>query len=143
MQFLTLMHLGLYELSNSGISISELPAESGATSMCWSPKGKQIAVGSRDGKITQYKPDLKAARVIDSPPLESGIAVIALQWISNYQFIGIYNRAREDGESSACLIVVNAPKTGATTFVNYEDDLYYSSGVARMPQFYTLLESHW
>lgn len=70
------------------VEINEIPQAAEVSSFCWSPKGKQIAVGSKKGTITQYKPDLKAVRMINAPPLDAPSSLISLQWISNYQFIG-------------------------------------------------------
>ncbi|KAJ8969944.1 hypothetical protein NQ317_012933, partial [Molorchus minor] len=106
----------------TSIGISELPAAAEATSFCWSPKGKQIAVGSKNCKITQYKPDLKAVKVINEPPLSRPHSLISLQWVSNYQFIGIYQSTEPEG--SAKMIVIDAPKTGQATYTNYEDICY-------------------
>lgn len=108
--------------------------------MCWSPKGKQLAVGSLDGKITQYKPDLKPVKSIKAPQLDGGYTVLALQWVSSYQFIGVYGST--DPECRANLIVVDAPKTGETKYTNYED-ICYSYGSARPVQFYMALQQTW
>lgn len=119
------------------MEINELPPNVGATCMCWSPKGKQIAVGSHDGKITQFKPDLKAVKVTNAPKLEGSCSLIALQWISNYQFIGVYYVC-----DRPCVVVVDAPKTGETKFTNYED-ICYSRGNARPAQFYMIFQPTW
>ncbi|EFA04104.2 nuclear pore complex protein Nup214 [Tribolium castaneum] len=132
--------LGIYEIKSSGIDINELPAAAGATSFCWSPKGKQIAVGSRDGKITQYKPDLKAVKVINAPPFKEPHSLLSLQWVSNYQFIGVFQPLNPS--SPATFVVVDAPKTGDPIFINY-DDICYSNGNARPAQFYTILIHQW
>lgn len=134
------MITGLYEMKETGLEINELPIDSQASCMCWSPKGKQIAVGSRNGKITQYKPDLKAMKVINAPPLEGSPSVIALQWISNYQFVALYKSLNI--ESGASLLVIDAPKTGDTVYTNY-DDICYSYGNTRPSQFYTVFQPNW
>ncbi|RZC32550.1 nuclear pore complex protein Nup214, partial [Asbolus verrucosus] len=133
--------LGIYEIKNSSIDINELPAAAAVTCFCWSPKGKQIAVGSRDGKITQYKPDLKAVKVISAPLLKEPHSLISLQWVSNYQYIGIFQPVNTSNQNS-CLLVIDAPKTGDPTYVNY-DDICYSNGNARPFQFYTILQQNW
>lgn len=131
---------GLYDLKDTGLEMFELPSVCGATCMCWSPKGKQIAVGDKLGKITQYKPDLKAAKVVNCPPLSGAPSIIALHWVSNYQFVGVYKTA--DRDSSACLLVVDSPKTGETSYTNY-DDVCYSYGSTRPFQFYFHHLSAW
>lgn len=131
--------LGNYDLKDNTVEINELPATSRSTSFCWSPKGKQLAVGSRNGHITQFKPDLKAVKVINAPTFEVPHSLISLCWISNYQFIGVYQSSEKDGQAK--LIVINAPKTGETNYINYEDVCY--SGSSRMPQFYIILLQHW
>nr|XP_023012697.1 nuclear pore complex protein Nup214 [Leptinotarsa decemlineata] len=130
---------GVYELKGNAIDINELPTAAETTCFCWSPKGKQIAVGSKNGKITQYKPDLKAVKVINEPPLGSPHSLISLQWVSNYQFIGVYHSSEPEGQSK--LIVVDAPKTGETSYTNYDDVCY--SGNSRIPQFYMIMQQHW
>ncbi|XP_066255123.1 nuclear pore complex protein Nup214 isoform X2 [Euwallacea similis] len=130
--------LCVYELKGNSVDINELPAAAGATCFCWSPKGKQIAVGSKDGKITQYKPDLKAVKVINGPKLENPSTIISLQWISNFQFIGVYQIV-QDG--SCCVVVVDAPKIGEPVFTNYDDICY--SGSSRPSQFFTILQHSW
>ncbi|CAH1186741.1 unnamed protein product [Phyllotreta striolata] len=131
--------LGNYELKGNSVDINEIPAAAECSSFCWSPKGKQIAVGSKNGNITQYKPDLKAVKVIQGPKLESPHSLISLCWISNYQFIGVYQALQEDGQAK--LIVIDAPKTGEPVYTNYEDVCY--SGTSRKPQFYFTLLQNW
>ena len=133
-------YLGVYEIKSGGVDINELPTAAGATCFSWSPKGKQIAVGSRDGKITQLKPDLKAVKIINAPPLKEMHSVLSLQWVSNYQFIGVFRPNNSDGQ--APFIVIDAPKTGEPTYTNY-DDICYSNGCARPLQFYTILLQSW
>lgn len=130
--------LGVYELKGESVDINELPSAAGATCFCWSPKGKQIAVGSRDGKITQYKPDLKAVKVIGEPKFGNPHSLISLQWVSNYQFIGVYQEVPEGGSR---LVVVDAPKAGEPSYTNYDDVCY--SGSSRPPQFYLNFQQNW
>jgi len=40
------------------------------------------------------------------------------------------------------LLIVNAPKTGTLSFVNYED-ICYSGGDLRPPQFYLIHQPAW
>lgn len=136
-----LSFLGIYELKDGAFDMKKLPVESQACSFCWSPKGKQIAVGSQNGKIIHYKPDLKAVKSIDAPPFEKPHSVLSLQWISNYQFVGVYKMMNEpDPECS--VVLIDAPKTGSPVFTNYYD-ICYSNGNTRPTQFYLISEQHW
>lgn len=133
--------LSVYEMNGQTLDINELPSASAATCFCWSPKGKQLAVGSKDGKITQYKPDLKAVKIINAPPFSQPHSLISLQWISNYQFIGTF-KPPEGSEESCAVILIDAPKSGEPVYTNFYD-VCFSSGINRSPQFYMLLEHHW
>lgn len=121
--------LSVYTLKEpSGIEFHSLDKNEGAISACWSPKGKQLVIGFANGKLMQYKPDLKPARTIACPPgvMEGSFDVIAVQWLSTYQFAAVYLPHAEDSVPS--LFIVNAPKAGNPTFVNYDDICYSQSG---------------
>ncbi|XP_017772452.1 PREDICTED: nuclear pore complex protein DDB_G0274915-like [Nicrophorus vespilloides] len=133
--------LAVYEFKGNALDIHEIPNAAATTCFCWSPKGKQIAVGSKDGKITQYKPDLKPVKSINGPVLDGNFSIISMQWASSFQFIGVY-KSTTDANASSKLIVIDAPKTGNPTYTNYED-ICYSYGNTRPYQFYLILEQHW
>lgn len=108
----------------------------------WSPKGKQIVVGSANGSLTQYKPDLKAVKAIPSPTLQNGpCSIVNVYWLSNYQFVAVYHSINEP-ESRPVILIVNSSKTGAVSFVNY-DDICYSYGTLRNPQYYIIYQPFW
>ncbi|XP_032676311.1 nuclear pore complex protein Nup214-like isoform X3 [Odontomachus brunneus] len=86
----------------------------------WSPKGKQLAVGCKNGDIVQLKPDLKIARTIAGPSPSIG-EVISILWISNYQFCAAYL----SNERHINVLIVDAPKGEANAaFTCYEDITY-------------------
>ncbi|KAJ4442243.1 hypothetical protein ANN_12109 [Periplaneta americana] len=131
-----------YELKSTGVDISSLPPATQANCFCWSPKGKQLVVGSEAGTLTQYKPDLKAVKNFSPPNLGSGnVAVVNVLWLSNYQFAAVY-RDKVNKEERPGLLIVNAPKSGPLSFVNYED-ICYSGGELRPPQFYLIHQPLW
>lgn len=60
--------------------------------MSWSPKGKQIIIGSINGSLTQYKPELKAVKQFLPPTdLAGNVKPIKVKWISNFQFAVVYD----------------------------------------------------
>lgn len=66
--------------------------------LCWSPKGKQFVTGNSDGTLTQFKPDLTAAKSVPAPKLFEGAPVeaLAIYWISTFQFAVVYKNATDN-----------------------------------------------
>lgn len=65
---------------------------------CWSPKGKQIVVAFPNGKLAQYKPDLKLAKAIPCAVQLFSVPFtpVAIQWLSTYQFAVVFVEEKED-----------------------------------------------
>ncbi|XP_058177050.1 nuclear pore complex protein Nup214 [Anopheles ziemanni] len=124
--------LSVYTLKEpTGLEFHSLDANAGAAQCaCWSPKGKQLVVAFANGKLVQYKPDLKPARTIVCPPgvVEGGggYDVLAVQWLSTYQFAAVFLPHAPD--SVPALFIVNAPKVGNPILINYDDVCYSQSG---------------
>lgn len=81
----------MYHL-NEQINFYSIDKNEKAQSVCWSPKGKQLVIGFANGKLVQFKPDLKPARAIVAPPntFNQNFDIIAVQWLSTYQFAGLF-----------------------------------------------------
>lgn len=154
--------LGLYNIQETSVDISELPVAAAARydlysvkfhiflkkyifyrCFCWSPKGKQLVVGGANGSLTQYKPDLKAVKSIQTPPLngKGPFTVVNVFWLTNYQFLAIYKDVGDE-DARPNILVVNAPKTGNIAYINYED-ICYSYGNLRQPQYYIIHQPTW
>ncbi|XP_073823094.1 nuclear pore complex protein Nup214 [Musca autumnalis] len=105
-----------------------LGKENQVKSGCWSPKGKQIVFGFPDGKLQQFKPNLQPARAIPCPPgIHPGpFDCIAVHWLSTFQFAVIFLQRGE--EMCPSLFIVNAPKAGNPTYINYYDICYSAPG---------------
>ncbi|XP_072743654.1 uncharacterized protein Nup214 [Anoplolepis gracilipes] len=101
--------------------LSKISNEPQALCAAWSPKGKQVAVGCKNGDIVQLKPDtLKIARTIAGPSPSIG-EVISILWISNYQFCAAYLNS----ERHTNVLIIDAPKGEVNaTFTCYEDITY-------------------
>ncbi|XP_061396340.1 nuclear pore complex protein Nup214 [Musca vetustissima] len=105
-----------------------LGKENQVKSGCWSPKGKQIVFGFPDGKLQQFKPNLQPARAIPCPPgIHPGpFDCIAVHWLSTFQFAVIFLQRGE--EMCPSLFIVNAPKAGNPSYINYYDICYSAPG---------------
>ncbi|XP_059468511.1 nuclear pore complex protein Nup214 [Neocloeon triangulifer] len=118
----------------SAISLINTVAAAAAC-VAWSPKGKQIVAATKDGRLSQYKPDLALVKTVGPPDgLGQSPEPVAIVWLSNYQFGIIFKLGGADDQRlSLCL--VNTPKDGPVTAQDF-DDVCYSSGDLRQNQFY-------
>ncbi|XP_059618631.1 nuclear pore complex protein Nup214 [Phlebotomus argentipes] len=129
--------LSMFVLKEQGFEFHTVDKAQTISSVCWSPKGKQIVAGCPNGKLIQYKPDLKPIRVIDCPlDTQAGpLLAISIQWLSTYQFAVAFAALNEP--APPVLYVVNAPKSGQISCINYEDICYSGSG-PRQTQVYLI-----
>jgi nuclear pore complex protein Nup214 len=109
---------------NQNLELYMIDKSEKAKCCCWSPKGKQLVVGFANGKLVQYKPDLKPARTIPCPAgiLERNFDTIAIQWLSTYQFCVAFLPLTS--EPCPKIFIVNCPKTGNSTYINYDEVIY-------------------
>lgn len=66
----------------------------------WSPKGKQIVAAFPNGKLAQYRPDLKLAKTIPCviQLLQHPFTPIAIQWLATFQFAVVFIENKEDAQ---------------------------------------------
>lgn len=60
-------HTCQYMSISSGSVLAKIP-ETGATAICWSPKGKQITVGNQKGFMSQYDLEGNLKSAVEPPP---------------------------------------------------------------------------
>ncbi|XP_016946911.1 nuclear pore complex protein Nup214 [Drosophila biarmipes] len=131
--------LGMYALKEGGnFEMHSLDKSQQVKCGCWSPKGKQIVLGFPAGKVQQFKPDLTPAKTLLCPPNihDAPFDTIAIQWLSTFQFAVIFLQHGEDCNPS--LYILNAPKAGAPSYINYYDICYSLNG----PRNHQFLFSH-
>ncbi|KAL5277282.1 NUP214 family protein [Megaselia abdita] len=118
--------LVMYNFTSNSYEFNALDKSQQCLCACWSPKGKQIVIGFPNGKIAQFKPDLKMAKTIECPPgvHATPFKVIAIQWLSTYQFAAVF--LGNDGSPN--LHIINAPKAGPPSYINYYDICYGGGG---------------
>lgn len=120
-------NFALYTLKDGGAMEMRSLQNQQVQSGCWSPKGKQLVFGHPNGKLQQFKPDLTLAKSIICPPnIHPGpFDTIALHWLSTFQFVASFLQHGE--ESMPNMYIINAPKGGTPTYINYNDVCYSGS----------------
>uniref|UniRef100_A0A224YUV2 Nuclear pore complex protein Nup214 n=1 Tax=Rhipicephalus zambeziensis TaxID=60191 RepID=A0A224YUV2_9ACAR len=113
--------VSIYELSGESLKIlGNIPSSAGGTALCWSPKGKQLVVGKKDGSLTQYKPNMQEARCIPPPLLsENSVLVLSVCWLAPTVFAAVYAPATRTADSQANLVIVTFTKTSPVAYTNF------------------------
>jgi nuclear pore complex protein Nup214 len=115
------------------------------STVCWSPKGKQLAVGLRDGTVVQLKPSSQGFEVkksIPCPDVFNGEPqqVTDLYWLSTFQFAVVYT-PQFPANSTPSFVFLSVPKSEAPLSLNF-DDIFYGTGT-KQSKFYFCFISKW
>ncbi|EPQ30288.1 uncharacterized protein PFL1_02404 [Pseudozyma flocculosa PF-1] len=97
------------------------------SSLCWSVKGKQIALGLEDGEILQITPEGEAKDRIAKPSSLDGPYYISdIRWLENHAFVTTYNQPssseQEPEHSYEVYAVLRDPKAKQVTFAKFPAD---------------------
>ncbi|XP_061164434.1 nuclear pore complex protein Nup214-like [Saccostrea echinata] len=116
----------LLEVTENLKIVASLPPVVAARSVCWSPKGKQLVIGTGNGTLMQFDHELKKKRDWDRPsvlPEDQQFEVKGVAWVSTYMFLASYFSS-DGSDNQPTVILTSGSKDGAPAFINFEDPCY-------------------
>ena len=122
--------------SSCYIVLSLFASSSNTLLVAWSPKGKQLAIGLRNGDVVTFSPsDTGNAKLrIPKPPQAGDSSIIFVLWLSNNDFYGIYvpPGSRSPDTVQKHVAISYDPRTNSAMQTELETP-YYASPALRPP----------
>ncbi|XP_016894404.2 nuclear pore complex protein Nup214 isoform X2 [Cynoglossus semilaevis] len=122
----------ILDVTDSVKAQAQLPASSGITCLCWSPKGKQVAAGKMNATVSQYTPLLEEKKVIPCPHFytsspDEPVKALDVLWLKTFVFAVVYAAADGSLETPPDLVLISLPKKDEkveTKYLNFSDTVY-------------------
>ncbi|CAL1536793.1 unnamed protein product [Lymnaea stagnalis] len=125
----------LVDVTDKAKIVASLKADVGASCFCWSPKGKQLLVGKKDGSLSQYDHALVEKKRWHCPNVLNGPhGVLDVVWQSTHVFVAAYLSAGSQPSDQPVVILSSANKDNVI-HINFED-VCFGSGEVRRPQYF-------
>ncbi|KAG9006252.1 hypothetical protein FRB94_000877 [Tulasnella sp. JGI-2019a] len=88
------------------------------TAICWSPKGKQIAIGDASGHVRHYGTDgsLKSS-VSPTEEKQPALEVVSILWIENNTSLIVYSNPAEQHEYITYVVTLDTKANAATDYL--------------------------
>ena len=96
------------------------------TSICWSPKGKHIAMGTNEGTIEQWNCEDGNIKLVKFHRKVQNFGslrtkIMHLKWVSSYLFAVVYSIQTESGSFEQILVLKHSKKAEPPLYVNFND----------------------
>lgn len=103
--------------------LSYMPSTYSPMSLCWSPKGKQIVIGFKNGYFSQYKlvngQQLQEVKKTVLPNNLTDYSVLSIKWIVSSLFAIACTKDLTESEKDTHIILVSTPSKGLSQFVDF------------------------
>ncbi|XP_033727841.1 nuclear pore complex protein Nup214-like [Pecten maximus] len=117
--------ISLYDISDTLKIVATIPTSS-ANCVCWSPRGKQLVVGTTDGKLIQYDQGLTKKREWACPTLlnNGNYKVVGVIWLSTFEFLAAFIPDSAEACDQPDIVLIRGSKDGPIHYQNFEDPCF-------------------
>ncbi|XP_069120007.1 nuclear pore complex protein Nup214-like isoform X2 [Argopecten irradians] len=117
--------INLFNITDSLGLVATIPSSS-ANCVCWSPRGKQLVVGTSEGKLIQYDQELKMKREWPCPTVltRGTYKVVGVIWLSTFEFLTAFISDDAETSDQPDIVLIRGSKDGPVNYQNFEDPCF-------------------